>query len=147
MRRQKHKGVALLNKLAVMVLLGTLTTIFVATLSRTRAHIQAERRRLHALNLAEAGLAKATCELAKSRGSYAGEKRTPFGEGAFSVAISPARGQDLTYRVSCTGVCPHDRRGTRHAVSATVVLKTDSSGRLALSRLTDWHDTGLPRRR
>ena len=36
MRRQKHKGVALLYMLAFMVLLGTLTTIFVATLSRTR---------------------------------------------------------------------------------------------------------------
>ena len=145
MRRQRHEGVALLYMLAFMVLLGTLTTIFVATLSRTRAQVQAGRRGLHALNLAEAGLARAISELVKSKGSYSGEKETPFGEGAFSVAVSPARGQNLTYMVSCTGVSPHDKRGTRHAASATVMLKTDSSGRLGLARVSDWHDTGLPR--
>ena len=127
MVRRRQEGAALLYVLTFVTLLVVLTTIFVATVCQTMARVHEARRKLQALNVAEAGVERAIYALLKSKGTYRGEAGSRLDEGAFSVSVSPAEGQASAYRIASTGVFPAHARGARRTVHATVKLASGAA--------------------
>ena len=111
--------------LSVLVTLaGALTTNLMRAYSlRGKDCLQAK-----AFHIAEGGLHKALWELSRSSESYAGEKETSLGEGAFTIEILPLEGKRHKRIVTSTGYTSHPS-SPRVTLKALVRLKASKSGK------------------
>ena len=105
--------------LSVLVTLaGALTSNLIRAYSmRGKDYLQAK-----AFHIAEGGLHKALWELSHSSKSYAGEKETSLGEGAFTIEVVGLEGKPLKRIVRSTGYT-FDTRSPRVTLRALVRLK------------------------
>lgn len=134
MVRRRQEGAALLYVLTFVTLLVVLTTIFVATVCQTMARVHGSRRKLQALNVAEAGVERAIYALVKSKGTYRGVAGSRLDEGAFSVHVRPVDGQASAYRISSTGVFPVHVRGARRTVHVTISFDPETAYPVTIAR-------------
>jgi len=132
--RRGQRGAAVAYALALVLLLGIISTLVFAAAAANLGVARKAHSDLVLLNLAEAGVDKAICRLA-SDGDYAGEQSTPFGPGSFSVSV--AREADgRTYVVTSTGFVVFGDRMRSKTVIAGVLIERD--GGKVEARLVAW---------
>ncbi len=101
----EERGVALLVVIAAFSAMTIFLSSFLAGVNRQLDTHRQEENRLHAANLAHTGIQKAISSLLLSPKGYAGEERTPFDAGYFTVE---AETNGDTTRVISTGIIEAD---------------------------------------
>ncbi len=102
---QAERGSVMLASVLIMALLiFSATTGFLLVAAGTQARAGRSHRAAQALNLAEAGIAKAAAELSRQGLRYDGQSSTALGPGAFDVRITPHGRRSAT--ILARGVVP-----------------------------------------
>ncbi len=138
-RRPKGKedGVILLMVLALLAIGSLLSASFYTLLNKGLSDAYQRGRTQTAMNLADAGLEKAVASLRLDK-HYAGEEKTPLGDGAFSV-IATAGTKPGAWRIVSTGVFRPGSRGRQAKARVVADLQLDAKGQvLALN----WREGG-----
>ena len=82
-----NRGVVLLMALVLLIVMGSLASIFVLNLSSGFSLSHKQIKSQIAFNLAEAGIEKAIWHLRQPGAGYEGERDTRLGDGTFTVSV------------------------------------------------------------
>ena len=106
-KQSNDTGTALLITIALLGVLTVLSGVFFAYLNQTLQISAQETRNITCTYLADAGINKALAEItANPATNYRGEKNTSFGEGSFTVCVTPGT-SDKTWHITATGFLPN----------------------------------------
>ncbi len=134
LKNPRQRGFAVAYVLIIMILLAMISTsVFVVIAGNLLAVRRAHTRQL-ALNIAEAGVAKAIYELTRNP-SYSGETRTPFNPGEFSIEVTPQAGSRV-FSVTSTALLTVGDKEYRRSISAGV--RMERIGARTLGRVIQW---------
>lgn len=125
----RREGMALILALGVMLALSVIATALVTSFHRSLDRAHDRETEIQTLYIAEAGIELALHQLRSGIGLDAGRNEVPFGDGAFSVLVTPTSAGRFV--VESTGVLTDDL--SIHA-TVTVEAEIDAGGMVRVHR-------------